>query len=771
MKKLFTLLIALLICNFIFAQTLYTRTDTIQLTNDSVTFQAGQFRGILQWQHSLDGHIWKNLKGKTDQSLKVSKAAEGHYRAEIIDSNCFPTYSDTALIQSGYNISKYINAEIGGTIVAPDKTTLIIPAGALQTSGDIRISTITDENLPIIPNKDLVDFGGAYEIQFSGDSLLKSVTLSFVLDSLPERIDNYMLFLYNGNSYFPIEYTIGGDTVTITIDIINWETSFSEDYQKTLRSINLFSPIIIRKLYSSQTPPIEQMGLKEVSLSNGELIFSSPGIISNNDNVLLLVHGWRDKPKTWTSFIKKMNAQTEVKFSKIWTYGYNSSWSIDQNASELSLALSNYTGNATVKIVAHSMGGLVSRAMIEYNSGAKFVKKLITLGTPHLGTPVAALRNFLGTIVKMGETESTLIAYNNKTEGFRDLQDNSLFIQKMKGITQPLTPYYCIAGISSINLPLVPGSDDGVVSVSSAIGVPNAKAKATFNIDSKVAHLALLDNETVFKKVIEYLIDRDTLIIVQGNNQVGKPGKQLTDTIIVQILDSEGKPIKNRIVYFETDFGHVDNSTPKSNDEGKVYVLWTLGTSVGEHLLYAYLKDDNNEKLDYARLSIISKICGCDIKNLDSFTDSRDGKTYKTIKIGSQTWLKPNWRVNWDDALNRCPSGWHLPSNNEWDVLINYLGGIDIAPVKMLTSPCGTNESCFSATPYGYSWTWGKYQVVDMGCCYWTSDEGGDCATIDKCGSCCAFAWELKSYSDGSTLLKKVSRYKNDIFEVSYIKD
>jgi uncharacterized protein (TIGR02145 family) len=133
--------------------------------------------------------------------------------------------------------------------------------------------------------------------------------------------------------------------------------------------------------------------------------------------------------------------------------------------------------------------------------------------------------------------------------------------------------------------------------------------------------------------------------------------------------------------------------------------------------------------------------------------------------------MQPNWFCSWDDALNRCPSGWHLPSNNEWDVLIDNLGGIDIAPVKMLASPCGTNESCFSAGSYGYSWTWGKYQVMDMGCCYWTTDEGGDCVTTDQCGSCCAFAWELHCYSDGKTLLKKVSRYKNDKFEVRCIKD
>lgn len=42
-------------------------------------------------------------------------------------------------------------------------------------------------------------------------------------------------------------------------------------------------------------------------------------------------------------------------------------------------------------IVGHSMGGLIGRHYIQHHGGASRVKSLVTLGTPHRGTPTAAL--------------------------------------------------------------------------------------------------------------------------------------------------------------------------------------------------------------------------------------------------------------------------------------------------------------------------------------------------------------------------------------------
>jgi len=48
-------------------------------------------------------------------------------------------------------------------------------------------------------------------------------------------------------------------------------------------------------------------------------------------------------------------------------------------------------GFGRVHLVGHSMGGLIAREYIQHLGGAAHVRSLVTLGTPHRGTPMAAL--------------------------------------------------------------------------------------------------------------------------------------------------------------------------------------------------------------------------------------------------------------------------------------------------------------------------------------------------------------------------------------------
>lgn len=122
-----------------------------------------------------------------------------------------------------------------------------------------------------------------------------------------------------------------------------------------------------------------------------------------------------------------------------------------------------------------------------------------------------------------------------------------------------------------------------------------------------------------------------------------------------------------------------------------------------------------------------------------SYTDSRDAQVYNIVTIDSQRWFKENMRYNvsgsmlnpsnpnsdygrlysWQQAQSACPSGWHLPSDDEWKQFERSLGmtqsqsdaeqwrGSNEGSKLKATSGWtnngnGNNSSGFNALPAGY---------------------------------------------------------------------
>jgi uncharacterized protein (TIGR02145 family) len=162
--------------------------------------------------------------------------------------------------------------------------------------------------------------------------------------------------------------------------------------------------------------------------------------------------------------------------------------------------------------------------------------------------------------------------------------------------------------------------------------------------------------------------------------------------------------------------------------------------------------------------------------NTNTFTDSRDGNVYHTITIGTQVWMLENLRYlpsvigpttvsyttpyyyvydydgtsisaakssvnyttygvlyNWEAAKTAPPSGWHLPTDDEWTQLINFLGGETIAGSKLkeagtthwLSPNAGaTNESGFTALPGGFTEDmFGSFTLINDSGAWWTSTQ------------------------------------------------
>ncbi len=138
-----------------------------------------------------------------------------------------------------------------------------------------------------------------------------------------------------------------------------------------------------------------------------------------------------------------------------------------------------------------------------------------------------------------------------------------------------------------------------------------------------------------------------------------------------------------------------------------------------------------------------------------TLSDSRDGQNYITIQIGTDWWMAENLRFdagagswcydnnltrcqtygrlyNWDAAMRSCPEGWHLPTLEEFNRMVDHLGGAEVAGGKLKdyesllwreVNVGANNESGFAALPGGRRYDQGLYAGLSYYAQFFSSTE------------------------------------------------
>ena len=205
-------------------------------------------------------------------------------------------------------------------------------------------------------------------------------------------------------------------------------------------------------------------------------------------------------------------------------------------------------------------------------------------------------------------------------------------------------------------------------------------------------------------------------------------------------------------------------------------------SKAGDESLSSSSKKTGSSSSKVVSSSGMVRFGGCNRDGKDSceygtLVDSRDGNTYKTVRIGTQNWMAENlnyeppemyyegyesycyedsadsckkygrlytWKAamygscfeDSDDeyckpkypAKGLCPKGWHIPTKAEWDILLKFVGGEVTAGLLLKANEgwknnTGMNAYGFSVIPAGLRTQSGAFSDPGLSASFWTSTE------------------------------------------------
>ncbi|MBR2091160.1 MAG: fibrobacter succinogenes major paralogous domain-containing protein [Fibrobacter sp.] len=297
---------------------------------------------------------------------------------------------------------------------------------------------------------------------------------------------------------------------------------------------------------------------------------------------------------------------------------------------------------------------------------------------------------------------------------------------------------------------------------------------AAFGVKSKDGEFAQFEDLNIFKSGDDNAALLAVSVMVQGDESVSSLEKRMEKFAGDFAEDGQWNDSKTKKEIAEwaasaTENGKLDTirkNVESMNNDKKVPAF--------EKFIEAYADGDSRE----GSSSSSAKETGSEYDaSANTLKDLRDGKTYKTVKIGNQVWMAENLNFEteksycyndsskycdkygrlytWAAAVDACPTGWHLPASAEFDTLFKAVGAQSVAGNRLKAATgWKTNlnlgdEYGFSALPAGNRYFDGRYNSEGTNADFWASTE-------DKDGSS-AYAMYLNS-DDGGAFLTAQSK-------------
>jgi ABC-type branched-subunit amino acid transport system substrate-binding protein/uncharacterized caspase-like protein len=305
------------------------------------------------------------------------------------------------------------------------------------------------------------------------ESVTKKNPLKLLVNISLEESENLLPIAYDGELYLPLGLGNRTEEGRTEINLERLPNPYTTD-RSVQGSIWICFVKVVREKLGQKS---EDYYLKAVKVAENQTVTpveDIPAQVKKATNILLYVHGILGDTKDIVKSIQRAKVTVDGEklalnecYDLILTFDYeNINTSISEIARILKeeLAKVGLTANhgKSLQIVAHSMGGLVSRWFIEREEGNQVVQHLVMLGTPNAGSPWPTVQDLATLALGIGLNSLSSVAWPVKILGclvsaieavdvtLDQMKPNSDFLKDLAASPDPGIPYSVIAGNTSI---------------------------------------------------------------------------------------------------------------------------------------------------------------------------------------------------------------------------------------------------------------------------------------------------------------------------------